>query len=139
MFFRVVTFALAVIVMSSSGIADPSYKKVETLLSTSRTNQGQAIAYPTQTPARVSSVIVTLEPGESTARHRHQVPLFAYILQGELRVNYEGHDTKKYKAGDALIEARDIWHQGTNTGSTPVRILAVFMGADGVKGTIVAK
>jgi quercetin dioxygenase-like cupin family protein len=118
---------------------EPSYQAVESLLKTSETNQGQAIVYPSTGPAEVTAVIVTLMPGDSTARHHHEVPLFAYLLEGELTVAYEGRGEKRYKAGDALIEARDIRHVGTNSGEDPVRILAVFMGADGARNTVAAE
>ena len=38
--------------------------------------------------------------------------------------------------GEALMEAIDVAHNGRNTGAGPARILAVFMGADGVPDTV---
>jgi hypothetical protein len=40
-----------------------------------------------------------------------------------------------YRAGDALMEAIAVAHNGRNTGSGPVRILAVFIGAEGLTPT----
>jgi hypothetical protein len=37
-----------------------------------------------------------------------------------------------YKPGDALLEAMSMGHNGRNLGPGRMRILAVFMGADGV-------
>ena len=37
------------------------------------------------------------------------------------------------------MEAMEIWHIGENTGTAPMRILAVFMGAKGTKDTVVHK
>ena len=119
--------------------AEPSYQRVETILSTYQTNLGQAILYPATGPAKVTAVIVTLMPGESTAPHHHEVPLFGYLLEGELTVAYEDRGEKHYSAGDALIEARDIRHVGTNNGKVPTRILAVFMGAEGARNTVPAE
>jgi hypothetical protein len=37
------------------------------------------------------------------------------------------------------MEAIAVGHNGRNTGSGPARILAVFMGADGVSNTVMLK
>ena len=108
---------------------------VTSLLSTGQTILSQPIAYPTQSPAKIVSAIVTMLPGEETGWHQHDVPMFGYILEGEVTVTYAGKGTHVYRQGDALIEAIDIPHNGRNTGNGPARILAVFMGADGVPDT----
>ena len=108
---------------------------VTSLLSTGQTVLSQPIAYPTQSPAKIVSAIVTMLPGEETGWHQHDVPMFGYILEGEVTVTYAGKGTHVYRQGDALMEAIDIPHNGRNTGRIPARILAVFMGADGVPDT----
>jgi quercetin dioxygenase-like cupin family protein len=108
---------------------------VTSLLSTGQTVLSQPIAYPTQSPAKIVSAIVTMLPGEETGWHQHDVPMFGYILEGEVTVTYAGKGTHVYRQGDALMEAIDIPHNGRNTGNIPARILAVFMGADGVPDT----
>jgi len=108
---------------------------VASLLSTGQTILSQPIAYPTQSPAKIVSAIVTMLPGEETGWHQHDVPMFGYILEGEVTVTYAGKGTNVYRQGDALMEAIDIPHNGRNTGKIPARILAVFMGADGVPDT----
>lgn len=108
---------------------------VTSLLSTGQTILSQPIAYPTQSPAKIVSAIVTMLPGEETGWHQHDVPMFGYILEGEVTVTYAGKGTHVYRQGDALMEAIDIPHNGRNTGKIPARVLAVFMGADGVPDT----
>ena len=76
-----------------------------------------------------------MQPGEETGWHRHDVPMFGYILEGEVTVDYGAKGTRIYKKGDALMEAIDWEHNGRNSGSGPARILAVFMGAEGVPDT----
>ncbi len=76
-----------------------------------------------------------MQPGEETGWHEHGVPMFGYILEGELTVDYGAEGTRVYRKGDAVIEAIDTAHNGRNTGSGVARILAVFMGADGVANT----
>ena len=90
---------------------------VLSLLGTTQTIIGQRIAYPTEAPAKVTAVIVTMLPGEATGWHRHDVPMFGYILEGEVTVDYGAKGTRVYKKGDALMEAIDWEHNGRNSGS----------------------
>ena len=117
--------------------AKPSYPAVP-LLSTGKNIVGETIRYP-QGAAHVTAAIVTLAPGGRTIVHKHGVPLFAYILSGVLTVNYGKHGTRTYKPGDAFMEAMDVAHFGINKGTEPVRILAVYMGAQGAKDVIPVK
>jgi quercetin dioxygenase-like cupin family protein len=109
-----------------------SYQSLVTpLLAAGETVIGQPIVYPAG-KAKVAAPLVPLPPGGETGWHVHAVPLFATILDGALTVDYGSKGTKLYKAGDSLLEAVDWPHNGTNRGTVPVRILAVYIGADGL-------
>jgi len=126
---------IAVYLPQTVTLAREPYKRVEKLLATDTTILGQPIAYPAREPARVTAVIVTLRPGEETGWHTHAVPLFGYIMEGELTVDYGKQGKKVYKSGDSVIEAMNTPHNGTSSGTGSVRIMAVFMGAQGVANT----
>ena len=96
----------------------------------------QPVAYPRKGPAQVSSVLLTLEPGQETGWHRHRVPLYVYVLEGTVTVEYDAGVVKEYPAGTAFMEAEDVWHNGTNAGDDTARILTVYMGAEGAKNTV---
>lgn len=100
------------------------------------TTLDQPIAYPKKRPAQVTSYLVTLEPGRETGWHRHRVPLFVYVLEGSVSVEYDAGVVTVYPAGSAFMEAQGIWHNGTNTGEDAVRILTVYMGAEGARNTV---
>ena len=100
------------------------------LLSTRQTVLEQPIVYPTEGPAKVAAAIVTMQPGEETGWHQHDVPMF-----GEVTVDYGAGGARVYRQGDALVEAIDVPHNGRNTGKGEARILSVFMGAEGVPDT----
>ena len=117
--------------------AKPSYPAVP-LLSTGKTILGETIHYP-KGDAHVTAAIVTLAPGARTILHKHPVPLFAYILEGELIVDYGTHGKRTYKQGASFMEAMNVPHFGENKTDKPVRILAVYMGADGVKNAAPVK
>ena len=129
------TVMLGAVLLVASADRGATRDTVASLLSTGQTILSQPIAYPTQSPAKIVSAIVTMLPGEETGWHQHDVPMFGYILEGEVTVTYAGKGTHVYRQGDALMEAIDIPHNGRNTGKIPARILAVFMGADGVPDT----
>ena len=95
----------------------------------------QLIAYPAVPPAQVSSSILTVPPGVATGWHFHTAPMYAYILEGTLTVTYEteaGRVEKVYRAGEAIMEAVGTHHNGVNNTSSPVRVLVVNIGAEGV-------
>jgi quercetin dioxygenase-like cupin family protein len=107
------------------------------LLSTGTTIAGETLHYPTEGPAHVTAAIVTLAPGAKTVLHRHGVPLFAYILEGEITVDYGDRGKRTYRQGDALMEAMSVPHFGADAGSQPVRILTVYIGADGAPADVI--
>ena len=113
----------------------PDYPAVP-LLSTGTSIIGETIRYPKAGRAHVTAAIVTLAPGGRTIVHKHGVPLFAYILDGELTVDYGKHGKRTYRKGQTFMEAMNTSHVGINTGSEPVRLLAVYMGAKHAKDVI---
>lgn len=129
---RLFGIVLAIGLVSSALAQEISYKNLlKPLLETSRTVTGEALAYPTGTP-KVNVSIVVVPPGGATGWHSHPVPLVAYMLEGELTVDYGDKGKRTYRKGEALVEAMATPHNGTNTGSEPVQILAVYLGADGL-------
>jgi len=118
---------------SASSAAVPA---IPLLTKQTTTVLGQPLAYPTQQPAEVSSSIITLLPGQQTGMHRHDAPMYAYILSGAVTVTYDGGITKTYRKGQAIMEAVGTVHNGVNKGDDPVRILVVNMGAQGVANSV---
>ena len=106
------------------------------LYSGSKTVMDEEIAWPTTGRAHVNALVVVLAPGESTVVHKHGVPTFIHILEGEVTVDYAGHGKRTYRQGESFLEAMDVAHAGKNTGTVPVKILAVYMGADGASDVV---
>lgn len=115
-------------------VAQDRYPPLDILLHTDKTVIGQPFTYP-EGDADILAAIVTMQPGQSTGWHKHDAPLFAYMLEGELTVDYGPDGMRTYQAGDAFVEAFGTDHNGTNTGDGIVRILAVFAGAKGTANT----
>jgi len=97
------------------------------LLKTTTTGDGIPLVYPTG-EAMVTARLVEIPPGGETGWHRHPIPLFAYILEGEMTIIPDGAPPKHFKAGEAFMETAG-WHNGRNEGDVPVRLLSVYSGA----------
>ena len=118
----------------SSTMAAAESAGTRPVLSTGTTVTDEPIRYPSGT-AHINAVELTLKPGQQTGWHVHPVPLFGYILEGELTVDYGAKGKRTYRKGEALMEAMNQAHNGLNTGRRPLKILVVFMGAAGVPNT----
>lgn len=118
--------------------AAQTYYPIQELLTTSQTVVGETIRYPVGTP-RISVAVVTVVPGSAAAFHRHPAPLVAYILEGELTVDYGSHGKKIFRQGEAIVEAMDVPHRGFNEGSSLVKLLAVYVGAEGTQNVVLEK
>jgi quercetin dioxygenase-like cupin family protein len=122
----------------SPPLAAEKHAEQRLVLSTGTTVTDEPIRYPAGTPAHITAVEITLQPGEQTGWHMHPVPLFGYILEGELTVDYGSKGQRTYRKGDGLMEAMNEAHNGRNSGQGPLRILAVVLGAEGVQGSVPA-
>ena len=122
----------------SPPLAAEKHAEQRLVLSTGTTVTDEPIRYPSGAGARITAVEITLQPGEQTGWHMHPVPMFGYILEGELTVDYGAKGQRTYRKGDGFMEAMNEAHNGRNTGQAPVKILAVIVGAEDVQGSVPA-
>ncbi|MDX5376727.1 MAG: cupin domain-containing protein [Halomonas sp.] len=108
------------------------------VLKTTETRDGDPIAWPEGT-AQFISVIGTIEPGGRTPRHQHPVPVYVYILEGEVELRTEGGDPHTYSAGEAYIEALNRDHQLFNVSDDEARVLVVFTATEGQPTTVASE
>lgn len=129
---RLTVGTLLLAALSTATLArDQGYYPVQELLVTGQTVVGENIQYPTTGAPKITVAVVTVAPGSPAAFHHHPVPLVAYILEGELTVDYGEKGVKTFRQGDALVEAMNVPHRGMNLGSGTVKLLAVYVGAEG--------
>jgi len=132
-----ITFALCGSLYAIHGSRDEGLKQgPERLLETGETVIGQPLKYPGDGESKITALIVTVAPGEKTQVHKHPVPLFCYVISGEIEIEYDGKGTKRFAAGDAFMEAIDWWHKGKNIGIVPTRLLIVYMGSEKLPNVI---
>jgi quercetin dioxygenase-like cupin family protein len=105
------------------------------LFVTGKTVMGEPIVYPTSAPAELTAAIMVIPPGGATPWHVHNVPLAGIVLEGEITVEYRDRGVKTFKTGEAIAEAMQVTHRGTNPGEKPVRIFVLYIGAKGVPTT----
>lgn len=135
LFYALSGAGLLALALTVAAPARDSYPPLDILLSGGETILGQPFTYP-DGPPKITAAIVTMIPGQSTGVHSHSVPLFAYMLEGELTVDYGEDGSRTYHAGDAFIEAFQTPHNGTNTGTGNARVLAVFAGSETAPNTV---
>ena len=70
--------------------------------------------------------VAEIAPGAMAGRHRHPGIEIGYVLEGSVTLEHEGQPAKVLKAGDSFKNEPGV-HNAKNTGTTPVRILAVYL------------
>ncbi len=127
---------LLLIVPSAFSADYSSGVTAKVLTKTTVTGNGQKISYPQTDRAEVTAMTVELAPGAETGWHKHPVPVYAYVVSGNLTVELEDRKQLAFKAGDAIIEVVNTLHNGRNSGSEPVKLAVFYLGAEGVPNVI---
>ena len=117
-------------VCAQSNEAEGYQKQVQVtpLLKTTVTSAGQPITYPQITDPEVTGLLVEIPPGAETGWHKHPFPCYAYMLSGELSVDFEDGKTNRFTAGQAFAEGVNLLHNGRNIGTEPVRLVLFVTG-----------
>lgn len=135
---REILFSLVVgLAFSCSAHAlDPSSSvKASVVLKAETSWDGKPIAYPEGKP-EVTGMMVEIAPGGETGWHLHPVPSFGMVLEGELEVHLRSGKVKRLKAGEALAEVTNTWHNGRNVGQGPVKIIVFYAGIVGQQTSV---
>lgn len=109
--------------------------QVSTVLKAQTSWDEKPIVYPSG-KAEVSGLVVELAPGAQTGWHSHPVPSFAFILEGELEIEQRNGGVKRLKAGEAVAEVMNTFHNGRNVGTVPVKLVVFYAGMVGEKLTV---
>lgn len=70
--------------------------------------------------------IAEIAPGAMAGRHRHPGIEIGYVLEGSVTLEHEGEPAKTLKPGDSFKNEPGL-HNARNTGTTPVKILAIYL------------
>jgi quercetin dioxygenase-like cupin family protein len=102
----------------------------------SLTIAGEPELYLSTPEPEVSSAVFTFPPGAVTEWMIHPVPLYIYVLEGTLVVEFEDGSSQSFREGQGFLQCRSKWHRGRNDGSQRMRFLGVFAGAKGVPNVV---
>lgn len=102
----------------------------------STTIAGEPLSYLSTPTPEITSSIMTIAPGASTAWMTHPVPTYIYVLEGTLTVVFAEGPSQVFGAGQAFLQTQTKWHHGRNDGKGVVRFLAVSCGGRGVPGIL---
>ncbi len=97
------------------------------VLQSPKTSLGKDFNYPTGQPL-IKAYVIDIPVGKQTSLHKHAVPLFVYVVSGELEVDYGSKGKKSFKSGTSYIEEIDWCHFGKPAGKIPVRIIGIYLG-----------
>lgn len=79
--------------------------------------------------AGLTVVEVTFEPGQKDSPHRHNGPVFGYVLEGEYEHAINDEPVKTFKAGETFYEPSGCVHRVARNpnATTRTRLLAVIL------------
>jgi len=115
---------------------DYAQATVEKLQVVTTNYAGQPLDYPASGKPEVTALLVHLPPGSSTGWHKHPVPVYAFMLEGELTVRTENGVEKRFVKGEPIIEVMNLLHNGTNTGKKTASLAVFYTGIEGVPNVI---
>lgn len=86
----------------------------------------------------VQAVSIELPPGAAAPRHRHDVAVMAYVLEGAVENQFNAGTVATYKTGQAWWEAPGTVHDvARNPSKTDrARLLIVYIGEEGKTPTV---
>jgi quercetin dioxygenase-like cupin family protein len=70
---------------------------------------------------------VEIAPGVSVGRHTHPGEEISYMLEGKADILIDGQPVQHVKAGDSFVIPSGAIHDAHNTGTTPVKLVAVYV------------
>ena len=109
---------------------------VTPLADPTQTASGQPIVLP-QKNVQVLVSTYDIAVGATLPVHKHPFARYAYVLAGTLKVTgIESGKSNTYQTGDFIVEMIGQWHQATNVGTGPVRLLVIDQVEAGAKNTV---
>jgi len=86
----------------------------------------------------VQASIIELGPDAAAPRHRHDVAVLAYVVEGTVENQFDGGATHVHKAGDSWWEAPGTVHDVARNASKTARarLLVVYIGEEGKTATV---
>ncbi len=69
-----------------------------------------------------------IPPGKETGWHKHTFPVFAYVIEGVLSVEFKDGKKRGFVKGTSFAEVVNTFHNGKNEGKEDLVLLAMYLG-----------
>ena len=122
--------------LTSFAIENANNIKVTKLIETDTSWEKTKIIYP-KGDAKITALVVEMQPQAKMQMHYHEVPSFGYILEGKITVQSESGDIQTFSKGDVVIEMINKKHSGVNPGDKVTKFIVFYMGTEDLKNTII--
>ena len=70
---------------------------------------------------------VEVAPGARAGRHTHPGDEISYVIEGEATLLVDGQPPRVVKAGESFIVPAGTVHDAHNAGSTPIKLVGVYV------------
>lgn len=70
---------------------------------------------------------VEVAPGAKAGRHTHPGDEISYVLEGEATLLIDGQAPRIVKAGESFVIPAGVIHDAHNDGSTPTKLIGVYV------------
>lgn len=70
---------------------------------------------------------VEVAPGAKAGRHTHPGDEISYVLEGEATLLVDGQPPKLLKAGESFVVPAGVVHDAHNSGTTPTKLIGVYV------------
>ena len=86
----------------------------------------------------VEAVVIELPPGAAAPRHRHDVAVVAYVIEGTVENQFDGGAVQTHRTGESWWESPGTVHDTARNASTTAkaRLLIVYIGETGKPQTV---
>lgn len=86
----------------------------------------------------VEAVMIELPPGAAAPKHRHDVAVVAYVIEGTVENQFDGGAVQIHKMGESWWESPGTIHDTARNASTTAtaRLLIVYIGEVGKPQTV---
>ncbi|NTV14831.1 MAG: cupin domain-containing protein [Desulfobulbaceae bacterium] len=132
---RVITFGIFLVALgANSPLRAEEYDgkiKAEKILVTTTAGNGQLHTYLRTDRPEVTAMAVEIPPGAETGWHLHTVPVYAYVLAGNMEVAIADGTKLTFKPGQAIVEVQNLAHNGRNSGNETVKLAVFYTGEEG--------
>jgi quercetin dioxygenase-like cupin family protein len=132
------TFVAALIGILTCGVAQPTAAQQQPGPAPVTRTDLIKRALPPGNFREVQAVVVELAAGAAAPRHRHDVAVLAYVLEGIVENQFDGGPPVTHREGDSWWEAPGTVHDVARNASKTARarLLIVYIGEEGKSTTV---